>query len=99
MAESWAGSCKGIAGVWLVAMLVLSPIPAFAAKTISLAHVPHFPTLADAQKSCGTDTVVWASLRAGVYHRAGSRWFGKTKKGAYFCEAVVKKAGVRASRE
>ncbi|HUA76986.1 MAG TPA: hypothetical protein VMA86_04900 [Acetobacteraceae bacterium] len=94
-----AGSRKNAARLWISAALAFSPVPALAAKTISLENVPHYATLADAQKSCGKDTVVWANLRTDVYHFSGSRWFGKTKKGAYFCESAVKKAGIHASRE
>jgi hypothetical protein len=96
------GSRKSLA--WLAPPLIalslsLHPDPAKAAKTISLRGVPHFASLGDAQKSCGKDAVVWANLRTDVYHLSGSRWFGKTKKGAYFCETAVEKAGVRASKE
>jgi hypothetical protein len=76
----------------------LCPAFALAAKTISLSGVKHFSALADAQKTCGTDTVVWANLRTNVYHLSDSRWFGKTKKGAYFCESAVTKVGVHASK-
>ena len=94
-----AVSRKAAPWVWLAAVLALSPATALAAKTISLAGLPHFSALAEAQKSCGKDTVVWANLRSTAYHLAGSRWFGKTKKGAYFCEGAVKKAGVHAAKE
>ncbi len=82
----------------MILSLALSPGLALAAKTISLAGVQHFSTLADAQKTCGTDTVVWANMHANVYHLSSSRWFGKTKKGAYFCEKIVTKAGLHASK-
>jgi hypothetical protein len=96
------GGCGAASGALCLGGLTdiaLSPAAAFAAKTISLKAVPHYATLAAAQTSCGKDTVVWANLRTDVYHLSGSRWFGKTKKGAYFCESAVKKAGVRASKE
>lgn len=83
----------------VISSLVLSPAFALAAKTISLSGVPHFSALADAQKTCGKDTVVWANLHASVYHLSDSRWFGKTKKGAYFCESAVTKAGLHAAKE
>jgi hypothetical protein len=89
----------GPAAVVLAGALALAPAIVLAAKTISLAGVPHFSALTDARKSCGKDTVVWANLKTDVYHLSASRWFGKTKKGAYFCESAVKKAGVRAAKE
>ncbi len=99
-----AVSGTGVAKLWPAAALFagalgVSPVLALAAKAISLEGVAHFSALADARKSCGKDIVVWANLRTDVYHLSGSRWFGKTKKGAYFCESAVKKAGLHASRE
>lgn len=87
-------------GGFTVAALALSP-PSWGAgkKPVSLSGVQHFSSLLEADKACGKDTVVWANLRTDVYHLSGSRWFGKTKKGAYFCERAVTKAGVRASKE
>lgn len=87
-------------GAIAVMVLALAP-PALGAskKYVSLGAVEHFSTLSEAQKSCGKDTVVWANLRTEVYHLPGSRWFGKTKKGAYFCKDAVEKAGVRASKQ
>jgi len=84
-----------------LAFAVMLAMPACAAsrKYVSLRGVEHFSSLADAQKTCGKDPVVWANLRTRVYHLSGSRWFGKTKKGAYFCESAVEKAGVHASKE
>ncbi|MGH8162519.1 MAG: hypothetical protein ACRESR_10375 [Gammaproteobacteria bacterium] len=86
----------------LVATLLLTgTLPALGAshKTISLRDVSHFSDLADARRACGKDPVVWANLRTEVYHLPGSRWFGKTKRGAYFCEAALDKKGVRRSKE
>lgn len=82
-----------------VVLALGSPASGASKRDISLAAVQHFSSLTDAQKSCGVDTVVWANLHTHVYHLAGSRWFGKTKKGAYFCKSAVEKAGVRASKE
>lgn len=86
--------------VAVAVVLTLGPASAEAAKKeVSLYAVEHFSSLTEAQKSCGSDTVVWANLRTRVYHLDGSRWFGKTKKGAYFCKSAVEKAGVHASKE
>ncbi|MGH7119733.1 MAG: hypothetical protein ACREFP_12210 [Acetobacteraceae bacterium] len=82
-----------------LAITLWPPNSEAAKKYVSLYTVEHFSSLTEAQKSCGTDAVVWANLRTRVYHLAGSHWFGKTKKGAYFCKSAVEKAGVHASKE
>jgi hypothetical protein len=58
-----------------------------------------FQTEAEAKGRCPTDTVVWVNTKSGVYHFAGTRNYGKTKQGAYMCEADAKAAGRRASEE
>ena len=58
-----------------------------------------FQTDAEAKARCPTDTVVWVNTKSGVYHFAGTRSYGKTKQGAYMCEADAKAAGRRASEK
>ncbi len=82
-----------------VALALVPPASGATKKYVSLSAVEHFSSLTAAQKNCGADTVVWANLHTDVYHLSGSRWFGKTKKGAYFCKSAVEKAGVHASKE
>jgi len=38
---------------------------------------------------------VWVNTVTGVYHRKGSRWYGKTKKGKYMTEADAIRAGYK----
>lgn len=40
---------------------------------------------------------VWVNTDSGIYHRPGSRYYGKTKKGKYMTEADAIKAGYRAA--
>lgn len=68
-------------------------------KNVSLTGVPHYSALAAAQKACGADPVAWANLHTSVFHLSGSRWFGKTKHGAYFCKSALEKKGVKQSKE
>ena len=44
--------------------------------------------------SAGT---VWVNTDSGVYHKPGTRWYGKTKQGKYMTEGDAQKAGYRAA--
>jgi hypothetical protein len=57
-----------------------------------------FSTEAQAKARCPSDTVVWVTLKSGVYHFAGTRYYGTTKNGAYMCEADTATAGMRAAK-
>ena len=37
--------------------------------------------------------MVWVNTDSGVYHKPGTRWYGKTKQGKYMTEADAQKAG------
>ena len=39
--------------------------------------------------------LVWVNTDSGVYHKPGTRWYGKTKQGKYMTEADAQKAGYR----
>jgi hypothetical protein len=41
--------------------------------------------------------MVWVNTESGVYHRPGTRWYGRTKQGKYMTEADAIKAGYKAS--
>jgi cytoskeletal protein RodZ len=41
--------------------------------------------------------MVWVNTDSGVYHKPGTRWYGKTKQGKYMTEADAQKAGYRAA--
>jgi hypothetical protein len=42
--------------------------------------------------------VVWINTDTGVYHKQGSRWYGKTKHGKYMLEADAIKAGYKPAK-
>jgi len=42
--------------------------------------------------------MVWVNTDSGVYHKPGSRWYGKTKKGKYMLEVDAKKAGYKEAK-
>ena len=43
--------------------------------------------------------VVWVNTASRIYHKPGTRWYGKTKHGKYMTEADAKRAGYRAAQE
>lgn len=57
-----------------------------------------FSSEGQAKSHCPSDTVVWANLTSHIYHFAGNRSYGKTKKGAYMCEKEATSGGFRAAK-
>jgi hypothetical protein len=39
--------------------------------------------------------MVWVNTDSGVYHKSGSRWYGKTKQGKWMTEQDAVKAGYK----
>jgi hypothetical protein len=73
--------------------------PAKRKSTSGLAAGPgQFAAEAEAKAKCPTDTVVWVNTKTKVFHYASHPSYGKTKKGAYMCEADATTAGARASK-
>jgi hypothetical protein len=79
-----------------------APAPARPAAAPAAATTPtganEFATDAQAKARCPADTVVWVNLSSKVYHFAGSKDYGKTKKGAYMCEKDASSQGTRAAK-
>ena len=44
-------------------------------------------------------TMVWVNTESGIYHKQGSRYYGKTKQGKYMTESDAIKAGYRAAEK
>jgi hypothetical protein len=57
-----------------------------------------FADEAQAKAHCLGDTVVWANLSSKVYHFAGGKTYGNTKRGAYMCEREAVAAQFRAAK-
>jgi hypothetical protein len=74
------------------------PAPAPIQTTARPTGAGQFSTEAEAKARCPTDTVVWVNTKSHVYHYAGTRSYGTTKRGAYMCEADATAAGDRASK-
>jgi hypothetical protein len=47
----------------------------------------------EAKQSCGADSVVWMNFSSKIYHAAGTRDYGKTKRGAYMCKTDADRSG------
>jgi hypothetical protein len=57
-----------------------------------------FADEASAKAHCATDTIVWVNLPSKVYHFAGTKSYGTTKRGAYMCEKEAIVGENRASK-
>jgi hypothetical protein len=57
------------------------------------------PSTAKAQAPpAKTSGMVWVNTDTGVYHKEGSRWYGKTKHGKYMLETDAIKAGYKPAK-
>ncbi len=78
-----------------------APAPApqtSAPKDQATLEAGQFANEASAKTRCPTDTVVWVNLPSKVYHFAGTKSFGTTKRGAYMCEKDAIAGENRASK-
>ena len=58
-----------------------------------------FSSVAGAHAHCPGEAVVWANTsHSRLFHSTSSKYFGKTKHGAYVCEKSALAAGYRAAR-
>lgn len=97
---SFIAACAGLA--WL------TPVPPAAAQSAPAAVKPasvnllendKFSTAAAAAAHCPGDTVVWSTLsKYKVFHLSNSKYYGKTRHGAYVCEKDAVAAGYHASK-
>jgi len=67
--------------------LAESPGAAAAKPAAMAASGIEFSTEADAKAHCPADKIVWGNLTSKAYHLSGSPHYGKTKRGAYLCQA------------
>ena len=74
-----------------------APAPAPAASAPPAAPAPAAKSAPQAQPAPGSG-MVWVNLDSGVYHKEGTRYYGKTKNGKYMSEADALKAGYRAAK-
>lgn len=59
-----------------------------------------FKTEADAKTHCPGDQVVWANngRKNKIYHPAGDKYYGTTRRGAFMCQKDSEAAGFRAAK-
>jgi competence protein ComEA len=74
-----------------------APAPAPPASAPPAAPAAAAKSAPQAQPSPGSG-MVWVNLDSGVYHKEGTRYYGKTKNGKYMSEADALKAGYRAAK-
>ena len=81
-------------GTMTPAPVVSSTSPAPAKTGVPLSRSLEFTTTTAAAAHCPADTVVWSSLsKSHSFHTSASRYFGKTKHGAYVCKGDALAAG------
>jgi len=74
-----------------------APAPSPAASAPPAAPATAAKSTPQAQPPAGSG-MVWVNLDSGVYHKEGTRYYGKTKNGKYMSEADALKAGYRAAK-
>jgi competence protein ComEA len=74
-----------------------APAPAPAASAPPAAPAAAAKSAPQTQPSPGSG-MVWVNLDSGVYHKEGTRYYGKTKNGKYMSEADAIRAGYRAAK-
>ncbi len=97
------GACRGHKGVkdWYGAETATpAKTPVTAAPSAAAAPAPAPPTRKTANTSApapgGGAGQVWLNTATNVYHCEGTKWYGKTKAGAYMTEAEAKAKGAHA---
>lgn len=60
---------------------------------------PVAPSTAQQAPLANSNAMVWVNTGSGVYHKPGSRYYGKTKQGKYMTEADAIKAGYHAAEK
>lgn len=99
---SKSGACRGHQGVkeWYAAPAAKtatpSATPAPATPTAPAKAATKTSTADMAQAPGGGPGMVWLNTDSNVYHCPGTRYYGKTKQGAYMSEADAKAKGAHA---
>jgi hypothetical protein len=90
-------ACAGTA--WLSMALPADAQTATKSASAKLPGDEKFTTANAAAEHCPNDTVVWSTLsKSRVFHLSDSKYYGKTRHGAYLCEKDAVAAGYHASK-
>jgi hypothetical protein len=76
-----------------------APAASTPANSASTSTPASKPATAQLTTPRNTGETVWVNTETGVYHKAGSHWYGKTKHGKYMTEADARKAGYREAKK
>jgi hypothetical protein len=74
-----------------------TPSAAPATTTPAGAAAASKPAAAQQTRPANSAGMVWVNTDSGVYHKPGTRYYGRTKQGKYMSEADAIKAGYRAA--
>jgi hypothetical protein len=69
-----------------------------APRSTATLEAGQFADEASAKARCPTDTVVWVNFPSKIYHFAGTKNYGTTKRGVYMCEKEAIATENRASK-
>jgi hypothetical protein len=84
---------------WAPSAWAQTPAASAPAKPGKVPGSDKFKTAAAAAAHCPSDIVVWSSFSSShVYHLSASKYYGKTKHGAYICEKDAVAFGYHASK-
>jgi len=78
-------------------VVAASPAPTPAAAPVSKSAPAARPAAQQQTPPANGAGTVWVNTDSGVYHKPGTRWYGKTKQGKYMTEADAQKAGYLAA--
>jgi hypothetical protein len=75
-----------------------TPAASTASSTTSSAPAQAAATTKPPVPPANAAGVVWINTDTGVYHKQGTRWYGKTKHGKYMLETDAIKAGYKPAK-